>query len=134
MTAEACQAIFGGGDAAEEIRQVISRLFLHEEMKMASGVFSSRKLGNQLLEPALGGTDIPEAVIAMAETFISLQEERHVADYDLAASFRRADVLGSIGRVEAAIEGWKGARLHAVARLYLLTMLHWKRMKEKHRG
>lgn len=51
----------------------------------------------------------PAAVVGFANAFVSLQEERHKADYDPYHSLSRATAISLVATAEAAIAGLKGA-------------------------
>ena len=53
--------------------------------------------------------DFPDAVQDFADVFVALQEERHRADYDPAARYRRNDVLLIVDQAETAIRKFKAA-------------------------
>jgi hypothetical protein len=72
----------------------------------------------------------PEAISAdlktVANTFISLQELRHSADYNLGETFIREDVLVHIERVESAFKSWKRETNSANAKAFLLLLLIYR--------
>lgn len=51
----------------------------------------------------------PTAIRYFANTFISLQEKRHAADYDPLATFSRSDALILIGEAATAIASLRAA-------------------------
>jgi len=59
----------------------------------------------------------------MARTFVQLQEERHAADYSLAKSLTRSEVLITITRARTAMASWKNIKGSPEADAYLLAML-----------
>jgi hypothetical protein len=65
----------------------------------------------------------------VASVFVDLQEQRHRADYDLSAKFLRHDVINLIDLVDAAMKVWNGIRNDPAARLYLLSLLVWDRIR-----
>ncbi len=52
---------------------------------------------------------LPAGVIAFADAFAALQEQRHLADYDPAARFSRAEVIDLINSAETAIRSLRSA-------------------------
>lgn len=59
----------------------------------------------------------------IADTFVSLQEERHEADYDLSVKFSRLSVLTLIGEASAAFLDWKAVRASPNAKILLMDLL-----------
>lgn len=49
----------------------------------------------------------PPGIVEFAELFVSMQENRHAADYDPLSAFRRAEVETMIKSVDRAINGMK---------------------------
>jgi hypothetical protein len=52
---------------------------------------------------------LPASIIAFADTFTALQEQRHQADYDPTARFSRAEVIDLINSAETAIRSLRSA-------------------------
>jgi hypothetical protein len=52
---------------------------------------------------------LPASIVASADTFTALQEQRHQADYDPTARFSRADVIDLINSAETAIRSLRSA-------------------------
>jgi len=59
----------------------------------------------------------------VADAFVSLQEERHGADYDTGARLTRASTIEAVERAAAAFAAWQHTRGSEAARYYLLAML-----------
>lgn len=65
----------------------------------------------------------------VAETFVQLQEDRHMADYDFSKQFARTDVLIKIDMVDQAFAAWRVVRRSSNANAFLAAMLlhkHWR--------
>jgi hypothetical protein len=62
-------------------------------------------------------------VVAVADAFVSLQGERHAADYDLGVSFTRVRALEAIEKTNQAFDAWARARKTEAANYYLLALL-----------
>jgi hypothetical protein len=62
-------------------------------------------------------------IVQMAATFVSLQQARHNADYDLSEQFDRFDVLQKIEDARQAIIGWKRVHKAPHARVFLTALL-----------
>jgi hypothetical protein len=66
---------------------------------------------------------IEQELIGIAEVFIALQEARHEADYDLAATFNRTDVLYKVAQAHSAFASWKAVRSRPNATVFLTALL-----------
>ena len=75
--------------------------------------------------------EVSEELKTVAELFIELQGLRHRADYDLRSDFLPKDVKDLIDPVEYVIESWQCIRGTASVRLFLLSLLVWKRISKK---
>ena len=62
----------------------------------------------------------------VANVFIEAQQERHRADYDTAASFKRSDVEAQISRTADAFGAWKRIRNSEEARYFLMALLFYR--------
>jgi len=94
-------------------------------MKDACRSFSSGNLP-QKIRHAIGALPIPPDLRDVATTFVKLQEERHRADYDLAAPFSRMEVLALLGELDGTINAWKRIRTDDMARFFLVALPLWK--------
>ena len=70
----------------------------------------------------------PEFAIAhhqkrVAETFIDLQQQRLVADYDHAQPWTRTEALIQVNAAVSAFASWKAIRETGIAQEYLISML-----------
>ncbi len=63
-----------------------------------------------------------------AQAFVTLQQARHEADYDIAKAFTRSDALTLIDRAEEAFSRWQSVRKEDCARLFLASFLAWDRL------
>jgi len=110
----------------------INRTLKHEEMKKASQMIARDTLPRSLQTQG-GGYTTPADLKIVASAFVNLQEKRHEADYDLARTFRRREVLDLIQRVRQAFEAWERVKRTDDARLYLACLHLWKRWDESPR-
>jgi len=62
-------------------------------------------------------------LVTLAGLFVLLQEERHSADYDVAAVFNRADVLTLVEDLMVAGSGWAAVRSSDNAKIFLADLL-----------
>lgn len=58
----------------------------------------------------------------VAETFVTLQEQRHVADYDNAVHWLRTDAIGLIDFAKKAFEDWGAIRNEPESEDFLLRL------------
>jgi hypothetical protein len=66
----------------------------------------------------------------VASSFLTLQEARHEADYDLSRNFRRQEALDLVEPVRQAFEAWSRVRRTDDARVYLACFLLLKRWEK----
>ena len=64
---------------------------------------------------------------SVASAFSQLQENRHIADYDLSKTWSSADVALEIGLVEQALTSWDTIRNEQIAQDYLFSLLFRER-------
>jgi hypothetical protein len=107
----------------------ISRTLNHNEMKRASSMIANDKLPKGLHPPG-GGYAAPLDLKMVANAFVTLQQARHEADYDLARTFRRREVLDFVQSSRDAMDAWDRVRKTDDARLYLACFHLWKRWDE----
>jgi hypothetical protein len=107
----------------------ISRTLSHSEMKKASSMIASDELPKRLQSPG-GGYAAPLDLKTVANAFVTLQQARHEADYDLARTFRRREVLDFVQSARDAMDAWDRVRNTDDARLYLACFQLWKRWDE----
>jgi hypothetical protein len=79
---EACRILLGTPWKDRALRAVLARAFDHGAMASASKSFQGGTLPDHL-RPVLKGSPLPKDLIKVASAFVSLQEQRHWADYDL---------------------------------------------------
>ena len=101
---EACRVQIGAQHNQAPFRQVLGRAFAHGVMKDACKSFGGGTLKKGVAKGLPAGFTIPEEIRELAETFVDLQEKRHLADYDLTERFKRSDVLWLIEQVERRVE------------------------------
>jgi uncharacterized protein (UPF0332 family) len=127
---EACRNIVGTTHQRRSLRHVLMRAFSHTTMKNASKTFSGGNL------PAGLSTTLSTIVVSselreVAGTFVTLQDERHRADYDLASPFSKSEVTTLIRSVQDAFELWETIKSDDASRLYLVALLSWDQLRGK---
>lgn len=111
-------------DAAH--RGLVRRAITHTEMRSAANSFKGGIL------PEFARTACPDPVPKelrdLARTFLELQDERHLADYDLdRKAYSQEDVGNLIKKVERAIDDWKGLDGQPIAKVFLAALLLQKK-------
>jgi hypothetical protein len=113
-----------------QLRSRIRRAFSHADMKRVCSSFQHNNVENLpdeikplIIEP------LQQEFSIVAETFVQLQEDRHMADYDFSKQFARTDVLIKIDMVDQAFAAWRVVRRSSNANAFLAAMLlhkHWR--------
>ena len=62
-------------------------------------------------------------MLLVAKTFVSLQEERHAADYDLTKTYTKGDALNLVDLAQTAFLTWKRIRQTDEANLFCAALL-----------
>ncbi len=104
------------------LRIQLRRAFDHGAMKTVCRQFSARKPAASTA--ALLAAPIEDELVVVARTFVVLQEERHLADYDTGTIFFRAGVEQSVGDVREAFGKWAVVRPRPNATVFLAALLH----------
>jgi hypothetical protein len=96
LTDQAYRMMLGTQLPEVPYRQVIARGFDHRTMRDACRSFSGGNLPDTIVRSLPQGFIVPAALRDLARAFVDLQEERHTADYNLARTFTRAQVLALV--------------------------------------
>jgi hypothetical protein len=115
-----------------EVAARINRTLNHAEMKKTSAMIAKNKLPKCVESPTSAYT-APADLRVVADAFVRLQQARHEADYDLACTLRRNEVLAFIRTARRAFEAWERIRKTDDARIYLACFQLWKRWDEEPR-
>jgi len=102
------------------LRARVSRSFGHGEMKQICSRFSSKRIPDEI--SLLLHSRISLELLSITETFVDLQEDRHLADYDVGLSFERGDALLSIGQARRAFTQWNLIRDTDEATVFLAAL------------
>jgi hypothetical protein len=106
------------------LRDRVRRAFVHEEMKKVCEQFRQGNMNN--LNPAIRALIVPPidpALANVADAFVELQEARHAADYDVADTFTRADVLAKIALVDQSFADWKTLQKTPNGNVFIAALL-----------
>jgi hypothetical protein len=97
-------------------RARLARAFEHGKMRRASDVVVHSRFPGQDKQAA---SDLKK----VASAFATLQEARHIADYDGSRKWSRTDALGMVDQADAALATWRTIRDEPIAQDYLLSLL-----------
>jgi hypothetical protein len=92
-------------------------------MKAAANAFQS-KPPHPRIGSLIAGI-IPAPLVSVARGFARLQNERHIADYDLADHFDRNRVQGLIREAEQVFRDWNVVRNTDEAHVFLAALMFW---------
>jgi hypothetical protein len=114
-----------GPSLSEDNFNRVYRWFDHGAMYRVAKAFSEEvvRIPNSKDMLVQGGRGIQ----FIAESFVYLQELRHMADYDPGTVFIRGDVLATIGRVSTAFDLWPLCKKTSEANTFLLSLLLWEK-------
>lgn len=87
---------------------LIYRGFNHGRMKQACASMAVKALSDPVSRQ-LGRASVSGFMRAFASAFVNLQEQRHLADYDPAATFTVADAQSLVDAAEAAMTAFDQA-------------------------
>lgn len=112
-----------GEDAALIAR--LGRTFRHAAMKDVSKQISKKAVPVRIGWPA---GEIPAALVAVADSFVSLQQARHKADYETATRFTRDEARELVDEAQVAMVTWRAMDPDAAhwKALYLAGFELWK--------
>jgi len=112
------------------LRGLASRAFTHGEMYKAAKCFASGGGLPSHITAAFTGT-IPAEIKQVADAFVSLQQARHDADYNVLKSFTRQEALGHVTLAQRAFSDWDAVKGRAADKtaveLFLASLLLWER-------
>lgn len=74
---------------------------------------------------------VPADLADVARTFVTLQEQRHTADYDAGKAFLKSQVLGHVKDVEDAFQKWAAIRTSPHANAVLMAFFLWKGLSSR---
>lgn len=103
----------------------IARTLAHTEMKEVCGNVIKSAPGPIFLELQPGG--FSDAIRIVAEAFLELQNARHTADYDLAATYTRTHVAEFTKQAADAFEKWQSVRDSEEATVFIYALLFARR-------
>jgi hypothetical protein len=128
---EACRIQIGAQHNQAPFRQVLGRPFAHGVMKEACKSFGGGTLKRGVAKGLPAGMAIPREIRQLAETFVDLQEKRHLADYDLTERFKRSEVLALITEVGKRIANFRNLASSNEKRFFLACLWAWKELANR---
>ena len=106
------------------LRERVQRALAHETMKQAANAFQAANLPRHVASVA--PTPVPQEIVAIATSFVLLQEARHRADYALTEQFDRTRVQALVNEAEQVFRLWDRVRDTDDARVFLASLIFWK--------
>jgi uncharacterized protein (UPF0332 family) len=128
---EACRIQIGAQRNQAPFRQVLGRAFAHGVMKEACKSFGGGTLKKGVAKGLPAGFTIPGEIRELAETFVDLQDNRHLADYDLTERFKRSEVLVLIAEVRKHSETFRNLASSNEKRFFLACLWAWKELANR---
>ena len=101
------------------LRSYLARAFDHAAMKNAS----NRVLDNKKFPFSGENPVVVEKLRRVAESFVELQDKRHIADYDNTTVWTPVTALTQVTSAEQAFLTWRGIRHEPIAQAYLVSFL-----------
>lgn len=115
--------------APQGLAHIMRRAFNHADMKAACKGFGSSNPQTQL--HPLVSLPVPSDLAYVANTFVDLQINRHLADYDVSDTWSRVQTLALVQSVESAFAAWKKVRTSADAKVFLASLLLYKQWQRQ---
>lgn len=128
LSDEAARRVAAG--LSRDLQVKTQRTLDHKDIYIVAGVFANE--GKEKIDEK--GIVLPEPIsnklANVAKRFRTLQEQRHIADYDVLKSFDRIDVLELVSTAEDAFADWNAVRATANAQAFLTALAFWKSWKK----
>jgi hypothetical protein len=128
---EAVRVQIGAQHHQSPLRQVLGRAFAHGVMKEACRSFGGGTLKKSVAKGLPATFSIPVEICDLAQTFIDLQDKRHLADYDLTERFKRADVLTLIREARKHGDSFRNLPSSDEKRFFLACLWAWKELANR---
>ena len=132
---EVCCVQIGTSHAQASYRNVLARAFTHNIMKQACSSFGGGTLKDTAIKglprDSSGRYPVHHAIRTLALTFVSLQEKRHLADYDRSERFNRADVLTLIERAKNDVLAFAALAMSDDKKFFLACLWAWKELANR---
>lgn len=123
---QACRNVLGTHQSQMPYRHVVARGFEHGSMKQACRSFSGGTLPQSVSRGLPAGFAVPNVLQNVAQTFVVLQEQRHLGDYDLSQNFTRSDVLALVQQADQARIQFQQITDLTIKKFFLACLMTWK--------
>jgi hypothetical protein len=130
LVEEACKQQIGVAQNIEPYRHVLARAFVHGTMKSACKSFGGGTLP-AVFANTLGPVVIPRDIRSIADSFVAAQDRRHLADYDLQATFTRDAVLADIAGIKRSMDAFGHPPHTAERALFLVSLMCFKTLTDR---
>jgi len=131
---EGGQLLLGTANSDWPLAALCARAYGHGEMKAACKQLVLIT-PIDILKPLWSkfGVSANTDIKFIAKEFVSLQELRHAADYDLNRYFTRLEAIDVVNRAKKAVAAWNHLKAHNrdCARLAAIVMLLWKNLQNR---
>ncbi len=120
-------------EADPTVAAAIGRRLDHGMRKEVSKSFAADKLPathRTVFGPQLQST-AADPLKRVAETFSTMQDARHEADYDPTRTYTRNDAVVLVELTEKAVADWASVRETDLARLYLRCFFLWEKWNKE---
>lgn len=108
------------------LRQILGRAFSHSTLKQACTSFGGGTLKKSATKGLPVSFTVPQVIMDVANSFVELQEKRHLADYDLTERFDRSDTLSLINQARNHTQAFVSFPLSDEKRFFLACLWAWK--------
>jgi len=112
---------FGALAARRRFRHSLARGFSHQSMVKVCKSFAATTLPPKIMS-FIAPFTVPSDLQLIAETFVTLQDKRRRADYNLAAPFHRAEVVAILEAAQTAFEAWDRVKPDDAAAFFLAVL------------
>lgn len=128
---ECTVAFVGTSRSTRLLREALSRSFDHGTMRdvalrFSTGRGSVPRILQHCLPPDARGLDDLALVSSM---LLRLQDQRHLADYDLSARFTRREALLAVRDAEQAMAAWRRIRKSDEAQVFRVALVAWRGLR-----
>jgi uncharacterized protein (UPF0332 family) len=117
-----------------KIRTLVGRGFSHTDLAKAATTFQSGAGALPDHMTAVFPDSLPDEIVEISKTIVTLQRSRHAADYNLLVEFDRAKVIGFVSKAERAFADFRTLLADPAAKtaldLFLASLLlidRWKK-------
>lgn len=106
-------------------RYALARMFEHQNMSSVC-----RSCRDNLTSRLARATAVETGIHRIADTFATMQQRRHTADYDSSFRWTRTQAIEAVESVEGAVASWKAIRHETTAQDFLVTLLIKERKRQ----